>query len=461
MVFICIDFPSISELHKYGVVIKRLILMELVVIGGGAAGMAAASKAKRVDPSISVTVIEGGRYVSYAECGIPYFLEGIVNSPDQLLHYPLEEFTIKRGINVITETSVNVIDRKNRKLILSNGSKLSYDRLIIATGASPKVPDSLSALGIHGIRSLESGEITHQDIANAGIVAIIGDGILGIELASSLVQGGRKVYLVSRHSEILKGFDAKIGAAFREEFRQRVNVLAEASDLEVTRRNGSFVLATRGNEYTANAVISATGIAPNTKIAIDAGIATDSRGIIITDGRMLTSDPSIYAAGDCASTTNIVTGKKDWHPLAQVSNKMGRVAGANAAGGNMVFPGSAGTTLVKVFDYEIGFTGLTEEQAKKEGLEAKTVFVKGMSRAGYYPGKQPVYINMVTENVTGRMLGAQVVSKDGGAWRLNAVAAAIQARLTAEDFFYSDLGYSPPFGPVWDPLIIAADLSMK
>ncbi len=435
--------------------------MDLVVIGGGAAGMAAASKAKRVNPSLSVTVIEAGRYVSYAECGIPYYLEGIVASPADLLHYPLEEFTQKRGINVITRTSVNAIDRKNRELILSNGAKTRYDRLIIATGASPKVPDSLSALGIHGIRSLESGEITHQDISNAAVVAIIGDGILGIELASSLVQGGKKVYLVSRHSEILKGFDAKIGAAFREEFKQRVNVLTEASDLEVTGSNGAFVLATRGNKFAVDVVISATGIVPNTKIAIDAGIAADSRGIIITDGHMLTSDPSIYAAGDCASTTNTVTGQPDWHPLAQVSNKMGRVAGSNAAGGSMVFPGSVGTTLVKVFDYEIGFTGLTEEQAKKDGLDAKTIFVKGMSKAGYYPGKQPVFVNMVTENVTGRMLGAQVVSKDGAAWRVNAVAAAIQARLTAEAFFFSDLGYSPPFGPVWDPLIIAADLSMK
>ena len=435
--------------------------MDLVVIGGGAAGMAAASKAKRVNPSLSVTVIEAGRYVSYAECGIPYYLEGIVASPADLLHYPLEEFTQKRGINVITRTSVNAIDRKNRELILSNGAKTRYDRLIIATGASPKVPDSLSALGIHGIRSLESGEITHQDISNAAVVAIIGDGILGIELASSLVQGGKKVYLVSRHSEILKGFDAKIGAAFREEFKQRVNVLTEASDLEVTGSNGAFVLATRGNKFAVDVVISATGIVPNTKIAIDAGIAADSRGIIITDGHMLTNDPSIYAAGDCASTTNTVTGQPDWHPLAQVSNKMGRVAGSNAAGGSMVFPGSVGTTLVKVFDYEIGFTGLTEEQAKKDGLDAKTIFVKGMSKAGYYPGKQPVFVNMVTENVTGRMLGAQVVSKDGAAWRVNAVAAAIQARLTAEAFFFSDLGYSPPFGPVWDPLIIAADLSMK
>ncbi|MCL4452291.1 MAG: FAD-dependent oxidoreductase [Candidatus Thermoplasmatota archaeon] len=435
--------------------------MDLVVIGGGAAGMAAASKAKRVDPSLSVTVIEAGRYVSYAECGIPYFLEGIVTSPDQLLHYPLEEFTTRRGINVITGTSVNVIDRKNRVLVLSNSSKVKYDRLIIATGASPKVPDSLSALGIRGIRSLESGEITHNDIAKAETVAIIGDGILGIELASSLVLGGKKVFVVSRHKDILKAFDSKIGAAFREEFKQRVSVLTEASDLEVTRRNGSFVLATSGREYAVDAVISATGIVPNTKIAVDAGIATDSRGIIITDGRMLTSDPSIYSAGDCASTTNLVTGKQDWHPLAQISNKMGRVAGANAAGGRMVFPGSVGTTLVKVFDYEIGFTGLTEEQAKKDGLDAKTIFVKGMSKAGYYPGKHPVFVTMVTENVTGRMLGAQVVSKDGAAWRVNAVAAAIQARLTAEAFFYTDLGYSPPFGPVWDPLIVAADLSMK
>ncbi|EQD33054.1 NADH oxidase, partial [mine drainage metagenome] len=158
---------------------------------------------------------------------------------------------------------------------------------------------------------------------------------------------------------------------------------------------------------------------------------------------------------------NIISGKPDWHPLAQVSNKMGRVAGSNAAGNKMIFSGSLGTVLVKIFDFEIGYTGLTESSANKLGIPAKTVFVKAMSRAGYYPGKQPVYLNLVIDIRGGKVIGAQAVSKDGGAWRINTIAAAIQAGMRAEDLFFTDLGYSPPFGPVWDPIIIAADIAMK
>lgn len=435
--------------------------MDFVVIGGGASGMAAASKAKRVDPSINVTVVEAGNYVSYAECGIPYYLEGIVKSPENLLHYPIEEFTKKRGIKILLNDTVKSIDRSSRNIVTAKNGRIRYDKLLIATGASPKVPKEFSDIGVNGIRSLEDAKAMNDRIDHAKTIAIIGDGILGLELAASLVARGKDVTVISRHSRILKNIDERVGSDFRADYLSRVHVLLNAGINEIKRDGEAYRIVTENGTANADLVISATGIRANSRLAADAGLKIDGRGLIEVDSRMYTSDPDILAAGDCAQTTNLVTGKKDWHPLAQVSNKMGRVAGSNVAGSEMNFPGSLGTTLVKLFDYEIGFTGIGEAEAKENGFSPVTTFVKAMSRAAYYPGKTPVNMTLVYDSSSGRILGSQIISRDGGAWRLNTVATAIQGKMGIEDLFYTDLGYTPPFGPVWDPIIVAASLSMR
>lgn len=435
--------------------------MDFVVIGGGASGMAAASKAKRVDPSINVTVVEAGNYVSYAECGIPYYLEGIVKSPENLLHYPIEEFTKKRGIKILLNDTVKSIDRSSRNIVTAKNGTIRYDKLLIATGASPKVPKEFSDIGVNGIRSLEDAKAMNDRIDHAKTIAIIGDGILGLELAASLVARGKDVTVISRHSRILKNIDERVGSDFRADYLSRVHVLLNAGINEIKRDGEAYRIVTENGTANADLVISATGIRANSGLAADAGLKIDGRGLIEVDSRMYTSDPDILAVGDCAQTTNLVTGKKDWHPLAQVSNKMGRVAGSNVAGSEMNFPGSLGTTLVKLFDYEIGFTGIGEAEAKENGFSPVTTFVKAMSRAAYYPGKTPVNMTLVYDSSSGRILGSQIISRDGGAWRLNTVATAIQGKMGIEDLFYTDLGYTPPFGPVWDPIIVAASLSMR
>ena len=435
--------------------------MDFVVIGGGASGMAAASKAKRVDPSINVTVVEAGNYVSYAECGIPYYLEGIVKSPENLLHYPIEEFTKKRGIKILLNDTVKSIDRSSRNIVTAKNGRIRYDKLLIATGASPKVPKEFSDMGVNGIRSLEDAKAMNDRIDHAKTIAIIGDGILGLELAASLVARGKDVTVISRHSRILKNIDERVGSDFRADYLSRVHVLLNAGINEIKKDGEAYRIVTENGTANADLVISATGIRANSGLAADAGLKIDGRGLIEVDSRMYTSDPDILAVGDCAQTTNLVTGKKDWHPLAQVSNKMGRVAGSNVAGSEMNFPGSLGTTLVKLFDYEIGFTGISEAEAKENGFSPVTTFVKAMSRAAYYPGKTPVNMTLVYDSSSGRILGSQIISRDGGAWRLNTVATAIQGKMSIEDLFYTDLGYTPPFGPVWDPIIVAASLSMR
>jgi len=436
--------------------------MNFIVIGGGAAGMSAASKAKRSDPSISVTVLESGKYVSYAECGIPYLIQGIVPDASGLLHYPLTEFTVKRGIDVQTGTKVDAVDRKEKTLLLQDGRRLRYDRLLISTGASANVPLGNNCRNVFGIRSLESGEYAKNITEKYNDIVIVGDGVLGLELASVLHERGKSVTLISKHSRILQKLDDDIGSHVHKEVSAKIKVVTGTSVTDIQEMgNGKLSLETSTGKLQAEVVIFAVGITPNLDLARKAGLDLFMDRAILVNRSMQTSDPDIYAAGDVATTTDLVTGTTDWQPLAQVANKMGRVAGSNIAGKPMEFPGSLGTTLVKILDLEVGFTGLNSRELKMKGIEFKETMVKAKSKAAYYPGAEDVYVKILISKENDTVLGGQIVSKDGGAWRLNALAMAIQGHFTVEDLFYGDLGYSPPFGPVWDPIIIAASISMR
>ncbi|WP_297217654.1 FAD-dependent oxidoreductase [Thermoplasma sp.] len=434
--------------------------MDIVVIGGGAAGMAAASKAKRVNRDANVTVIESGSFVSYAECGIPYFLQGIVKSPNDLLHYPPEEFTQKRGIKVITGRVVTKIDTASLSVLLDNGTAVKFDRLIIATGARPRIPQGI-ATGVLGIRSLESAIRLKEIIDRSKTITIIGAGVLGVELASTLTEAGKKVKVISKYDRVMPQLDPDIGQILNDYFASRVNVEFSSSPVEIKQDEDQYAIKTTVDDHRSDLVIAAVGIVPNSNIAQDAGIKLDQRGAIITDSHMETSTPGIYAAGDVATVKNIITGEEEMMPLAQIANKAGRVAGSNAAGSEMNFPGAVGSTLVKVFDMEVGFTGLNEKRATASGIEFGKTLIKAKSRANYYPGKEDIYVKILYRNSDKRIIGGQVLGKDGAAWRLNTLATAIFAGFTVEDLFYDDLGYTPPFGPVWDPLIIAGSVSMR
>ncbi len=436
--------------------------MNFIVIGGGAAGMSAASKAKRTDPSISVTVLESGKYVSYAECGIPYFIQGLVPDAASLLHYPLTEFTVKRGIDVQSGIRVDALDRAEKTVVLHDGRKMKYDKLLISTGARANLPDGMGMRNVFAVRSLESGEYAKKITENSNDIAIVGDGVLGLELASALHEHGKQVTLISKHSRILQKLDDDIGIHVDREFSSKIDVVRNSMVSKITEKDdhGLNIETTTGN-LEADAVIFAVGITPNVELARMAGLELFMDKAILVNRSMQTSDPDIYAAGDVATTTDLVTGTTDWQPLAQVANKMGRVAGSCISGKPMEFPGSLGTTLVKILDLEVGFTGLNSRELKRKGIEFRETMVKAKSRAGYYPGAEDVYVKILISKEDDRILGGQIVSRDSGAWRLNALAMAIQGGFTVEDLFYGDLGYSPPFGPVWDPIIIAASVSMR
>lgn len=435
--------------------------MKFIVIGGGAAGMSAVSKAKRLDKSISATVIESGSFVSYAECGIPYYIEGLVKDSNELIHYPLSEFTEKRGINVITGKSVAKIDRQAKKVILSDGTALEYDRLLIATGARPNIPENFAKSGAMGIRTLDSGIEIGKRIAGARSVTIVGDSILGMEIADSIQKRGVAVRVISRHDRPMQVLDRDIGEDFYSAIKGDFNIELNSGIVTIEKAGNRFTVTTLLGTHQTDLVIFATGIVPNSEIAVSAGIEVSGKGLIRTDKYLRTSDPDIYAAGDVAESNNLVTGKPGWFPLAQVSNKMGRAVGSSVGGVMTVFPGSLGTTLVKILDYEVGFTGLNEKEAEKNGFQWASTYIKAGSRAKYYPGGSEVWIKIIYDKNSSRLLGSQVISKDAGAWRLNVLATAIQAKFTLDELFFDDIGYSPPFDPVWDPIIVAASVARR
>jgi NADPH-dependent 2,4-dienoyl-CoA reductase/sulfur reductase-like enzyme len=435
--------------------------MNFIIIGGGAAGMAAASKAKRVNPLIDVTVIEAGPFVSYAECGMPYYLGGMFEDYSKLLHYPLTEFTERRKIKVILNESVTEIDTSRQQVKTSGEKVFSYDYLLISTGASAVKPKGISGPEVRTIRSLADGIALKPEVEKSKRITIIGDGVLGMELSSALAESKKEITMISHHKTLFKRLDEDVGQELLKEFESKVKVEKNSELISVSRNDGEFKVKTTMGQHTADLVLSATGIKPNSQLALEAGLSLGKNGAIKVDNQMFTSDSKILAAGDCATSLNKVTNSEDWMPLAQISNKMGRVAGSNVGGERMTFRGGIGTTLVKIFDYEVGFTGIDSPTSTKYGFAPKDIFVKAGSKAAYYEGNSNAYVKITYDSHSGRLLGAQVVSKNNGAWRLNTLAEAIYAGITMEDLFYSDLGYSPPFGPVWDPIIIAASLGMK
>lgn len=432
--------------------------MRLVVIGGGAAGMSAASKARRIDPSLEISVLESGKFVSYGECGIPYYLSDKFNDPEKLLHYPMEEFTLKRNIEVKIGTSVNRIDFNNHK-ILTNKGEISYDKLVISTGARAQNPFS-GIKGVFSVRTLDEA-ITIKNAMKGKRVGLIGDGILGTELASEFLMNGFEVTLYSKHQRILKEFADSVKDELENSLKNRIKIFYNVSINSIENVQNSLTVNGDKSLGFHDFIIVCTGITPNTEFLINSGIAMDRKGFIIVNNRMETNIDNVYAAGDCALSINRITGKNFPDPAAQVANKMGRVAGSNAAGVKMEFKGSLRTTLVKILDYELGKTGLSMEEAELEKFFPKKIEVRTRATPLYYGDNGYIYLQVIYDQSTGRLLGGQICSKTNGAWRLNSLETAIYAGMTMDDLFYNDMGYTPPFGPVWDPLIIAASLSMR
>ena len=443
----------------------------LVIIGGNAAGLSAARRARRNDPKLKITVLEKSDVVSYAACGLPYYISDIIKQKNDLLALPLEAL-VKDQIDVLLQQEVVEINPQNRVVIsrsVADGSfeKYYYDKLVLASGARPVVPEmeGVELTGVYTIRSLNAAEQLKQELLTGRhkSAVVMGAGYIGLEMVEALVRQGLKVTLIEQKSQVLPYIDADMARLVEQTLLEKGVTLKTSTtakrilgDTEVT-----GVETDGGEVIGCSLVILAIGVKPNVELAKKAGINLGSTGAIRIDDHLRTSRLNIYAAGDCAEVKNIVTNKYDYIPLGTTANKQGRVVGDNVSGKRRRFSGVVGTAVVQVFELEVGRTGLTEKEALRLGLPVKSVFVKAGSRAGYFPGGSPITVKLIFNFINGRLLGAQLVGREGVAKRLDILATALQQKLTVKQLGELDLSYAPPFAPVWDPVLIAANQALK
>ncbi|MFQ5664218.1 MAG: FAD-dependent oxidoreductase [Terriglobia bacterium] len=436
----------------------------LVVIGGVAAGMSAASRARRVNPKLEVIVLEKGDYVSYGACGLTYLVSGVVARPRDLMVYSPEFFRTQRGIDVRTGQEVIEIAPGKKQLEVRRGREaysLKYDKLVITTGGAPAetIPGA-DRPGVFTCNDLAGALALREFLAarrpRRGVV--IGGGYIGLEVAEALRAHNLEVTLLERSPTLLDDVEPHIGDCVaeclaRHGVRLELNATVNAIDRGL---DGALsVLHGVRSVIPADGVVLATGLQPRAELAARAGVQLGASGAIRTDDRQQTNLPSVYAAGDCVETFHLVAGGPTYIPLGTTANKQGRVAGENAAGGHAVFPGVVGTLVTKVFELEVAKTGLSVAAARAAGFVPEVVSIESRSRAKYLAGK-PLRVVLIVDRESGRLLGAQLAGEEGAARRIDVVAIALTARMRLADFVHLDLGYAPPYGPVYDPLLIAA-----
>lgn len=431
--------------------------MALVVIGGVAAGLSAAARARRLDPRLEIVVLEKGPVISYGACGLPYLVEGRVSEPGQLIVYTPEYFRKERNIDVRTGARAVSISHPRREVLLESGGRVRYDRLVIATGARCDTSgiDGARQPHVFTLHTLGDAErlrayIREKQPRNA---VVVGAGYIGVEAADALRRNGLRVTVLERSEHALLRDDPRLTAAVRKQLEDHgVQLVCGASVDSI----GSGSVA----GVPCDLVVVSAGFRPNVEIAAEAGVELGRSGALRTDERMSTSVSGVYAAGDCAEVTHLVTGRPAYIPLGTTANKTGRVAGANAAGGRERFPGIVGTSIVGVFGMGFATTGFSEAQARAEGFSPVSARIEARTRPGYFQGTKTT-VELVADRATRRLVGGSVIGEEGAAGRINVIAAALQARLRVDDFEQLDLAYSPPFSTVWDPLLIAAQQLVK
>lgn len=444
--------------------------MKFVIIGGDAAGMSAASRAKRSVPEMEVIVLEKSEDVSYSACGMPYNIADADRDIDDLVVRTAGVFRDKQGINLFTGCCAEAIDVKNGAVTGTIDNRESfrffYDRLLIATGGQPIIPDlpGFDHPGVVALKSLADGRriknyIKDNDVKKA---VIIGMGYVGLEMAEALRARSIEVEMVKPGPDLLPWMPRELAAEVRRELdanQARLHLGCEIKGIDKTADHLHIVCNDR--ILAADMVLVAIGIEPNSQLAADAGIETGVGSAIAVNHKLQTSNEAVYAAGDCADAYHVVTGQKTWIPLALRANRAGWAVADNVCGKETSLEGVAGTAVFKVFNLEVARTGLSLEESRRCGFEPVDVTINSRSRAHAHPGAQPIWVNLIGDRRTGRLLGTQMVGREGVAHRINAAAVALQAQMSVKAFSETDLAYAPPFGPVWDPLLTAANQLLK
>lgn len=438
----------------------------IIIVGGDAAGMSAASQVRRLQPDAEVVAFERTTHTSYALCGLPYLIAGLVDDPSKLVARTPDAHR-RAGIDLRLRSEVIGIDLDRREVIVWDTEaqreyREPFDRLVLATGARPRtlaVPGR-EAAGIFTLHSLDDALALAAWLQNEHPrqAVVVGAGYVGIEVAEAFVTRGLPTTVLEAAPHVLTLLDPDMAELVERAMRDAGIDLRTSTPVDGFQTRGGRVVAvdTPHGSVPADVVVIGIGVEPNSELAGQAGIELGDRNAIHVDERCRTSVPGVWAAGDCADAYHRLLGRSVYFPLGTTANKQGRICGLDLAGRPARFPGIVGTAITRFGETEIARTGLSEREARAAGFEVAVGSVRSTTRSGYFPGATWMTVKIVADAGSGRLLGAQIVGGPGAGKRIDTVATALTAGMTLEEFIYLDLAYAPPFSPVWDPVVVAA-----
>lgn len=441
--------------------------MNILIIGGEAAGMSAAAKAKRLNPNAHITVFEASNIISFGACGLPYFIGGEFNESEKMAEFTPEDFA-KKGITVKTAHKVIKVDPQKQTLLVEHQDRIfeaHYDRLMIATGAKENRPPiaGFEKHGVHTLRTLKDGETIKAALQDPTCqhITVIGSGFIGLELVEAFIAQGKTVRLIERHARIMAD-------TFDEAFAPHIQQALTHPKVQVhTNENVEAFLGedklssvkTNRGTYATDLAIVCVGVTPNTEFLQDTGIECLANGAIKTDQQGKTSLPNVWAAGDCATIWHQLLQEPVYIPLATGANKLGRLVGENLADANKDFIGTLGSSCLKLFDFELARTGLSELEAQNAQIPHQTVFIKDKCHTNYCHGQSDIFLKLVYHAENKTLLGAQMLGNKGVVHRLDALAVAISLGATTEQLGWMDFAYAPPFARTWDIMNVAGNVA--
>jgi len=438
----------------------------IVIFGAHAAGVDAASAARKTDRTAEITLITEEKHAGYSRCGLPFVIGGKIPSFESLIVFQPAFYQMMK-LNLKTETKVTKINSGNKTVeTMDKAGKteaIPYDSLIIASGASSFTPPikGREKQGIHSLRTLEDGEKIDEAVKKGAKTAVVmGAGLIGLETAIALHERGLKATVVELLPQVLPMMlDADMAKMVQEMLQQKgINLMTGKGVEEFLGAEKVTGIMAGGEQIDADLFVSAFGVRGNTQLAVDAGVALGETKAIKTNSRMETSVKDIYAVGDCAESIHIVTQKPTLQQLGTVAVRHGKVAGINAAGGYALFTGVLGSAVTKLFDTDVGVTGLTEAYAQRARIETVTGTIASKTKADYYPGALPIKVKLVAEKESQRIIGAQIIGGEEITQRINAISFAIQKQMTVRELAKADTAYAPPVCETWEPLVLAAEM---
>ncbi len=443
-----------------------------VVIGGDAAGMSAASKARRERPDLEIIALEKGNWASYGACGLPYYIKGDIKSIENLVAIPPEKFREKRNIDLRLNHEVIKINTDNKELIVKNQDEnivMSYDKLLVSTGARALKPriEGIDLPNIFILRGMDSGKAIkeHLEKKSPKSVLIIGGGYIGMEMAEAFHSYNMEIHVVEMLPHVLSNFGSEIAEVVENQLKEYIKLHLNKYASKITQDDsGKLIVGLKekegddvSQEINVDMVLVAAGIVPEAGLAEKSGIKLGATGAIATDEYGQTNIPDIFAAGDCAEARHVITGKPVYVPLALTANRNGRAVGSTIGGKATKLAPIAGTAVVKVFQLEVATTGIIDSDiALQNGFNPVKVTIDTYSRAGYCPKSKPIKISLLADKKSKILLGSSMVGEEGIVKRIDIIATAISGKFTVEQLESLDLAYAPPFSPVWDPVLTAA-----